>query len=132
MTEGSRDFALRKQFAPHSRYRRRLSDDLLIAFHAACDQDDLEIARHLIGVLEFSMRRPSIGPKVQDSRARRSLVAAHERLWDMQHRELLDAAPVTAMTTRRADEGSAGCSGSRYDPLTPLLSGATEGHLSGG
>jgi hypothetical protein len=116
MTEGSRDFALRKQFAPHSRYRRGLSDDLLIAFHAACDQDDLEIARHLIGVLEFSMRRPSIGPKVQESRARRSLVAAHERLWDMQHRErlwdmqhreLFDAAPVTAMATPRADEGSA-------------------------
>jgi hypothetical protein len=89
------------------RYRRRLSDDLIIAFHAACDHDEVEIARHLIGVLECSMRQPTTVPEGEQSRVRRSLVAAYERLWDMQHREVDDGALVAAITVHRAVKGAA-------------------------
>ena len=34
--------------APPRRYTRRLSDKILIAFHQACDQDDIEVARCLL------------------------------------------------------------------------------------
>jgi hypothetical protein len=30
--------------------KRRLSDDILVAFHQACDQDDIEVARRLLKV----------------------------------------------------------------------------------
>ena len=44
------------------RYTRRLSDHVLIAFHHACDQGDIEAARRLLDVLEFMVRRPPRGP----------------------------------------------------------------------
>jgi len=70
------------------RYSRRLSDKILIAFHHACDQGDLEIAKALLGILEMMLRRL---PEVPDGSRRRnaeSLVAAHERLWNLQHPEI--------------------------------------------
>ena len=39
--------------APHQRHaRRRLSDKILIAFHHACDQADLEVAEQLLSMLD--------------------------------------------------------------------------------
>lgn len=68
-----------------SRYSRRLSDKILIAFDHACDQGDLEVAELLLRVVErLLMRQPTI-PGGSRRRNVESLVAAHERLWLLQH-----------------------------------------------
>ena len=76
-----------QQRASPARYTRRLSDHVLIAFHHACDQGEIEVARRLLDVLEFIVRRPPRGPGGGERRAKESLVAAHERLWQIQHQE---------------------------------------------
>jgi hypothetical protein len=69
---------------PH-RAKRRLSDSILIAFHLACDQRDIEIACDLLRVLEFMTRRRPNLPTGREPRSGDSLVAAHERLWEIRH-----------------------------------------------
>jgi hypothetical protein len=71
------------------RYARRLSDKVLIAFHHACDQGEVEIAKQLLEVLEFMADRSVSLPDGRDRRAKESLVAAHERLWHIRHPERL-------------------------------------------
>jgi hypothetical protein len=73
--------------APKQRYKRRLSDKILIAFHQACDQDDVEVAWALLNLLEFMTTRMVKLPTGEDRRSKDkdSLVAAHERLWHMRH-----------------------------------------------
>jgi hypothetical protein len=78
--------------ASPTRYARRLSDHVLIAFHHACDQGDIEAARRLLDVLEFMVRRPPRGPGGGERRTKESLVAAHERLWHIQHPEAFEYA----------------------------------------
>jgi hypothetical protein len=78
--------------APPTRHTRRLSDHVLIAFHHACDQGNIEAARRLLGVLEFMVRRPRPSPDGRERRAKESLVAAHERLWLIQHPEAFEYA----------------------------------------
>jgi hypothetical protein len=73
---------------PESRYVRRLSDKVLIAFHFACDLGDLKVAEDLLGVLEFMEKRPRLQPG-RERRSEESLVAAHERLWFLRHPDLL-------------------------------------------
>jgi hypothetical protein len=70
---------------PEPRYTRRLSDKILIAFHHACDEGDVEVARQLLDVLEFMTGRPASLPDKKNRRAKESLVAAHERLWQIRH-----------------------------------------------
>lgn len=79
------DLARMMRVAP--RYTRRLSDKILIAFHQACDQDDLEVAEQLLRVLEVMLNRRSATPMQQRRRNIESLVAAHERLWHLRHAE---------------------------------------------
>jgi hypothetical protein len=67
------------------RYTRRLSDKIFIAFHHACDQRDVEVAWELLNVLEAIAKRMPNFPLGNDRRTRESLVAAHERLWLIQH-----------------------------------------------
>jgi hypothetical protein len=74
-----------QQQAPPQRYTRRLSDKILIAFHQACDQDDIEVARCLLRVLECMAKRP---PPSTDRRLKETLTAALERLWHLQHPEV--------------------------------------------
>jgi hypothetical protein len=69
------------------RYSRRLSDKILIAFHHACDQGDYEIASQLLRVLEMLLTRRPLSPDANRRRTIESLVAAHERLWNLRHRE---------------------------------------------
>lgn len=82
------DQIIRDQVGQHPgtpRYSRRLSDKILIAFHHACDQGDLEVAEQLLRVLEMMLTRR---PRTLDGSRRRdmeSLVAAHERLWHLRH-----------------------------------------------
>ncbi|MGX9962537.1 hypothetical protein ACVFYP_04400 [Roseomonas sp. F4] len=61
-------------------YTRRLSDKILIAFHQACDQDHLEVARMLLECCEMAMRSTR-QPMREQRRAVETLCAAHERLW---------------------------------------------------
>ncbi|WP_254070510.1 hypothetical protein [Acidisphaera sp. L21] len=64
-----------------------MSDKILVAFHHACDISDLEIAEALLHALEIMVTRK---PAPQQSGRRRdmeSLVAAHERLWQLRNPE---------------------------------------------
>jgi hypothetical protein len=72
---------------PVPRYTRRLSDKILIAFHQGCDQADVEVARRLLDILDVMVQRSPVGREGGERRIKESLVAAHERLWQMQHPE---------------------------------------------
>ena len=65
------------------RYRRRLADKILTAFHHACDQADFESAGQLLQVVERVLKRPYTVDTPRSSRG--NLVAAHERLWHLKH-----------------------------------------------
>ena len=65
---------------------RRLSDEIMIAFHNACDQADLEIAERLLCVLEMVLRRPPLIPSGDRRHGLDGLVAAYRRLWQLRHR----------------------------------------------
>jgi hypothetical protein len=41
------------------RTKRRLSDTILLAFHHACDQMDVEVAQDLLNIIKFIATRPS-------------------------------------------------------------------------
>lgn len=70
-----------------TRYSRRLSDKILIAFHHACDQDDYEVAEELLAILERLLTRRAVHPDANRRKSIESLVAAHERLWHLRHPE---------------------------------------------
>jgi hypothetical protein len=75
--------------ATEPRYTRRLSDKILVAFHQACDQRDIEVAGQLLGVLDLMIKRTPNLPTGRDRRAKETLVAACERLWHIRHPDLL-------------------------------------------
>jgi hypothetical protein len=77
------DGSHRQQRPP--RYTRRLSDRVALAFHQACDQSDVAVAKCLLEVLDFMMQRPPRVSEPGDRRAKENLVAAHERLWLIQN-----------------------------------------------
>ena len=70
------------------RYTRRLSDKILIAFHQACDLADFDVAEQLLLILNTMLRRRPGAPGGDRRRNIESLVAAHERLWQLRHREI--------------------------------------------
>ncbi|HYL95796.1 MAG TPA: hypothetical protein VET69_08330 [Terriglobales bacterium] len=71
---------------PHqTRYTRRLSDKILIAFHHACDQADFVVAEQLLHILEMMLTRRPLTPGTSRRRNMDGLVAAHERLWLLRH-----------------------------------------------
>jgi hypothetical protein len=73
---------------PPKRYvKRRLTETILTAFHHACDLHDIEAAWELLNVLDFVAMRTERHQRRNDSRLRRSVVAAHERLWLLRHPE---------------------------------------------
>jgi hypothetical protein len=67
------------------RQTRRLSDKILIAFHQACDQRDLEVAERLLAVAELAVSSRLLPQGAPDRRSVESLVAAYERLWQLRH-----------------------------------------------
>jgi hypothetical protein len=73
--------------ATTTRYTRRLSDKILIAFHHACDQEDFEVAERLLGILEQMLTRRTVPVDANRRKGIESLVAAHERLWHLRHPE---------------------------------------------
>jgi hypothetical protein len=68
---------------PPPAYPRNVSDKVLAAFHLACDQSDLPVAKALLRILDtLAMQRPM----PEDSRKKRTmeqLVAAHARRWHL-------------------------------------------------
>jgi hypothetical protein len=64
---------------------KRLSDKILVAFHHACDQGDLDVAGELVITLDFIVRRAHFFPSCIDRRAKESMAAAYERLWHLRH-----------------------------------------------
>ena len=67
------------------RHSRRLSDKVLVAFHHACDTQDLETATELLRTLENMLTRRPSSPDGNRRRNMESLIAAHERLWHLRH-----------------------------------------------
>jgi len=57
--------------------RRRVADEILIAFHFACDQGDLEVADQLLAILEFMLQRPPPAGRPERRVDTGPLVAAH-------------------------------------------------------
>jgi hypothetical protein len=81
----------RNDAAASSRYARRLSDVVLIAFHRACDHMDIKVAWSLLDVLEFMTSRETPIPNgIERRRVREGLIAAHERLWQIRHPDSQD------------------------------------------
>lgn len=64
---------------------RRLADRLLVAFHTACDQAELDIAEQVLQVLEALVTRRPQTPDANRRRNLEALIAAHERLWYLRH-----------------------------------------------
>jgi hypothetical protein len=83
------------------RHARRLSDKILIAFHQACDQADFEVAERLLNILETmtAALRLSCAPRGSERRRQETLVAAHERLWQLRHSDAEDEA--SSLRTQR-------------------------------
>jgi hypothetical protein len=71
--------------ANRTRRRRSVASHILIAFHQACDQRDLEVAEQLLAVLAMVIAGRRHKPAAPDQRDKESLVAAYERLWDLRH-----------------------------------------------
>jgi len=66
---------------------RRLSDKILVAFHQACDQADFEVAERLLQVVEILLAQRPLVPGADRRKHVESLIAAHHRLWHLQHPE---------------------------------------------
>lgn len=60
---------------------RRLSDDLRVAFNAACAQGDHEVALQLLQIMEKVLRRTPVARGHERRQMMESLIAAHERVW---------------------------------------------------
>ena len=71
--------------------RRRVVDQILIAFHFACDEDDLEVADQLLAILDFMLYRPPSAGRPERRADTQPLLAAHERLWHLRHPETREA-----------------------------------------
>ena len=69
------------------RQGRRLSDKILVAFHHACDAQDLTVAEQLLKTMETMLTRRGVPAEQNRRKSLESLVAAHERLWHLRHRE---------------------------------------------
>jgi len=75
----------RRDHRPGGRQTRRLSDKILIAFHHACDQDDFEVAEQLLSILAMMLNRTPPAVPTRRRHDMETLVAAHERLWQLRH-----------------------------------------------
>ena len=67
------------------RPRRAVFDEVLIAFHYACDLREYDVAKRLLLTVEAALRAQEAQPGFNRKRALDSLLAAHERLWTLRH-----------------------------------------------
>jgi hypothetical protein len=70
---------------PGSRQRKDVANDILSAFHFACDIKDLDIAQRLLAAMETLIHDRSASPGFDKHRALATIVAAYERLWALRH-----------------------------------------------
>jgi hypothetical protein len=85
MKRGTAADTSEKPSNPIPRHTRRLSDKILLAFHHACDYEDLEVAQQLLHVVGMILARKPVNPDGDRRKNKESLVAAHERLWHLQN-----------------------------------------------
>lgn len=71
----------------HPRRARFVVEDVLTAFHQACDLQDRDIAWRLIVAAEQAMRFHTSATAVEKTQMARRLVSAHERLWRLFHED---------------------------------------------
>lgn len=100
------------------RQRRQVSDDILIAFHFACDLKDLVIAQKLLQALEVLVAGRSEPSDANRQRAIATLVAAHERLWNLRTAETEASLPLgeQALALRVHNPALAPAIASRFGP----------------
>ena len=68
------------------KHNRRLSDKVLAAFHAACDADELVVAKQLIEILEgIFTKQAAFDGSAGERKSLDGLVDAHQRLWLMKN-----------------------------------------------
>jgi hypothetical protein len=60
-----------------------LGDELLLAFHRACDDRELEVADYILDVVKFMARLSSETTGDGSFQDGKKLVAADERLWQL-------------------------------------------------
>jgi hypothetical protein len=65
--------------------RRRLSDKIISAFHAGCNEGALDIAADLLSVLQVLVKHPPRLPAGTDRRKPEDLAILRERLWSLRH-----------------------------------------------
>ena len=87
---------------PIGKYARRLSDKVRVAFHHACDQDELEAAEQLLRLLEMMLKRQPLTRDNRRARDQETLVAAYERLWHCGIRTSNDRPRAPPSNTPRA------------------------------
>jgi hypothetical protein len=65
--------------------RRRLSDKIISAFHAGCDEGALDIATNLLSILQMVVKHPPTLPNGTDRRKPEDLAVLRERLWRLRY-----------------------------------------------
>ena len=65
--------------------RMKIADDILHAFHFACDTKDFLVADSLLQVLESLLVKRVFEPPATQATELALFVAAHERLWTLRH-----------------------------------------------
>jgi hypothetical protein len=65
--------------------RRRLSDKIISAFHAGCDEGALDIAASLLSTLQMLVKHPPGRSTGTDRRKAKDLAVLRERLWSLRH-----------------------------------------------
>ncbi len=83
-SDEQREFA---DTAAAPRSGRRLADRILTAVHTACDQGELDVAEQLLRVMHPLVTQSTPSADGNRRRLMEAVVAAHERLWNLRHRD---------------------------------------------
>lgn len=81
------------------RRKSRLSDDILKAFHHACDVEELDVADRLLRIMEKVIARLPVAQNGEASLGTQTLSAAHERLWNLRNRSAEEPKAQISITT---------------------------------
>lgn len=114
--------------------QRQLSDKILAAFHHAADLRDVEVAKGLLRILEVILtHRPAVNGKNRNANRER-LVAAYERLWELEHPNSdQEGAHVVVRQDRAVRPIEAAAGGSAAHRGAPqAISGTADGQQNSG
>jgi len=82
------------------KYRRRLSDKILIAFHDACDKRDILTAEDLLATLGRLIARPALREMHDRRKIAETQADANYRLYDLKRTESLAPGIGSPLTER--------------------------------